>query len=185
MLGWKQKFQRKKGFTILTSVWFSPFWQYSCKPYSGKQQAEIMYIKDSKCNTRELLQKMSMFVQLFVRAKHDNDFFHVNYFTCSSAYLWIRSVLFMSLSKEWVLIGYWQRSHHEIFSILCHYSGYYLSSFYCRLFQEEMPHWITSSSTMVSRVMDLWNALNDVQTILHFSYNFNWKQWSPVIGHFV
>ena len=26
--------------------------------------------------------------------------------------------------------------------------------------------------------MDLWNALNDVQTILHFSYNFNWKQWS-------
>ena len=32
-----------------------------------------MYIKDSKCNTRELLQKMSMFVQLFVRAKHDND----------------------------------------------------------------------------------------------------------------
>lgn len=72
-MGWKQKFQRKKGFTILTSVWFSPFWQYSCKPYSGKQQAEIMYIKDSKCNTRELLQKMSMFVQLFVRAKHDND----------------------------------------------------------------------------------------------------------------
>ena len=32
-----------------------------------------MYIKDSKCNTRELLQKMLMFVQLFVRAKHDND----------------------------------------------------------------------------------------------------------------
>ena len=32
-----------------------------------------MYIKDSKCNIRELLQKMSMFVQLFVRAKHDND----------------------------------------------------------------------------------------------------------------
>ena len=32
-----------------------------------------MYIKDSKCNTRELLQKMLMFVQLFVRAKHEND----------------------------------------------------------------------------------------------------------------
>ena len=32
-----------------------------------------MYIKDSKCNTRELLQKMLMFVQLFVRAKNEND----------------------------------------------------------------------------------------------------------------